>query len=400
MIKEAFHYTQGNQVFYSSVFSYKEIINSSIVSIYSRENRLGYQRALNERHLKKIVLSLKTEESPISPTSILLGIDQDNINIKQFNNDTISLEFTKSQDENIFRIIDGQHRIMSIKRYIQELMDKNLYKDIEEIEEYKFSVIIMPIGTENRIREVEVFQSINAKAKPLKTDLTKLALIRYEELERLTNIDYSKHLANRIIFSLNDNGSYDENEKLDFIKNKTNVWKNAIKIDINNDDEIGVIGYSAFYKSIEPICKFYVEEIRSQILNEVTFEYLDALLNDLSDQLTFNLFIPMWDIISNKWNECFTINKLSYENEVYFDEDYYIQKNMGLRPLHHIMIEIIKKNESSKLNYDVLLEEFNNVINFSTLSSKDWKKAGRFKGLSSEAGFKHIENIILNKKDR
>ena len=185
MIKNAFHYTQGDQVFYSTVFTYKEIIDNSIVSIYSRKNRLGYQRALNDRHLKKIVLSLKTEEAPISPTSILLGIDEDNINIKPFEKDIISLEFTKSGDENTFRIIDGQHRIMSIKRYIEELRDKNLSNEIERIENYHFSVIIMPIKKEKRIREVEVFQSINAKAKPLKTDLTKLALIRYEELEKL-----------------------------------------------------------------------------------------------------------------------------------------------------------------------------------------------------------------------
>ena len=72
----------------------------------------------------------------------------------------------------------------------------------------------------------------------MKTDLVKLALTRYQELERVNELKYTNHLANRIIFSLNDNKPYKEDQDL-FYGEVINVWENAIVIDVNNDDEIG-----------------------------------------------------------------------------------------------------------------------------------------------------------------
>lgn len=392
MKKKTFKYIQGNQTFYSTVLTFKEIIENSTVSIYSRNNRLGYQRALIERHLKKIVVSLKTDNTPISPTSILLGIDEDNI-IKSDNEKITSLKFNEDIEGNIFRIIDGQHRIMAMKKYIDELTVQGNTEKIDLLNSYEFSVIIMPINNSRRIKEVEVFQSINAKAKPLKTDLVKLALIRYQELERIGDLEYTNHLANRIIFSLNDNKPYNEGEDLSF-REVINVWENAIVIDVNNDDEIGVIGYSAFYKSIEQICNIYIKDIESDFNENPTYEELDSYLNLLSNELTFKLFIPCWNKVMERWKECFSYKKVSFNYEIYYDEEYYIQKNMGLRSLHNILYSIIKSKNSNIKDFNGILTEFQEVISNSKLNAGDWKKGGRFKGLSSEAGFKHIETII------
>lgn len=394
MEKRTFKYIQGNQTFYSTVLTFKEIIENSIVSIYSRDNRLGYQRALIERHLKKIVVSLKTEDTPISPTSILLGIDEDNL-IESDNDNITSLQFNKDNDGHIFRIIDGQHRIMAMKKYIDELTDRGEIEKLNELYSYEFSVIIMPISSNRRITEVEVFQSINAKAKPLKTDLIKLALTRYQELEKITDLDYTNHLANRIIYSLNDDKPYNEDQRV-FPGNMLNAWENAIIIDVNNDDEIGVIGYSAFYKSIEPICNIYTNNIESNFNENTTYDELDSHLNLLSNELTFELFIPCWNIIMKKWKNCFSYKKLSFDYAIYYDEEFYIQKNMGLRSLHHILYTIIKSEDIHIKEYSEILNKFQEIINSSKLIDDDWKKGGRFKGLSSEAGFKHIETIIRN----
>lgn len=407
---KVFKYSQGNQIFYSTVMTFEEIIKNSMVSIYSRNNRLGYQRNLVERHLKKIVFSLKTDNTPISPTSILLGIDENNLNeysIQEYvsieeNIKTIKcIGFDKntehSDKNNIFRIIDGQHRIMAMDKYINELDVTSDSQKIEELKSYKFSVIIMPINSQNKIKEVEVFQSINAKAKPLKTDLVKLALTRYEELERISEIDYANHLAKRIIFSLNDNKLYREEEEdsgeLD-LSNITNVWKNGIIIDVNNDDEVGIIGYNAFYKSIEQICKIYTHDINDNLMRNHSFEESDKLLNQLSDEITYSLLIPSWEIIMERWNSCFSYKKLSFDYEIYYDDNYYIQKNMGLRSFHNILVKIIKEKGDNKKQYTEILDEFKEIIVSSKLTSGDWKKGGRFKGLSSEAGFKYVEATI------
>lgn len=391
MDKITFKYSQGNQIFYSTVLTFKEIIENSMVSIYSRNNRLGYQRALVERHLKKIVASLKKDNTPISPTSILLGIDEENLIEKNTDGSTM-LRF-KSKNKRLFRIIDGQHRIMAMKKYIDELTEQENMEKIDELNSYEFSVIIMPINDINRIKEVEVFQSINAKAKPLKTDLVKLALTRYEELSKVNEIDYTNHLAKRIIFSLNDNEPYFENSDT-ISRDKVNVWENAIIIDLNNDDEIGVIGYSAFYKSIEQICKVYINKYEVNLKEIQDYEGLDNYLNLLSNEITFQLFIPCWNVIMDKWKNCFSYKKIALDKAIYYDEEFYIQKNMGLRSLHNILYSIIKKEGNDIKDFNEILNKFQKIIDNSKLRDEDWIKGGRFKGLSSEAGFKYIETVI------
>ncbi|MFG3613181.1 DNA sulfur modification protein DndB [Rummeliibacillus stabekisii] len=399
MNKKAFKFTQSDQIFYSTIFKFDEIYDNSYVSVYSRENRLGYQRSLNERHLKKIVLSLKKNDTPISPTSILLGIDSENIS--SMNETDIFLNLTFYKDElggKLFRIIDGQHRINSIAKYIKELDSSGDYENIERLRNYEFSVIIMPIDTKRRIREVETFQSINSKAKPLKTDLTKLALIRYQEMEKEKFENYSNHIAHRIIFSLNDNTMYEEINSVEYGGNAINVWKNAIIIDLNNDDEVGIIGYSAFSKSIEPICKFYSDQLIKMYSNYWEYYELDSILNIISNELTFELFIPAWNIIMEKWPECFGYTSINIQTEMFYNEDYYLQKNMGLRPLHQIIFEIIKE-VNEKNDFPKILELFKEKIMNSSVRSEDWRKAGTFKGLSSESGFKLIKEVILGENE-
>jgi DGQHR domain-containing protein len=386
--KIVFKYKQKGHTFYSAILTYKEIIKNSSVSVYNRENRMGYQRALNDRHLKKIVRSLKIEQLPISPTSILLGVDEENL---IFEKDKIKIN--KDQRENNFRIIDGQHRIMAIKKYIEELSKTKNFETIQEIEEYQFSVIIMPINKNKKIKEVETFQAINSKAKPLKTDLTRLALIRYQELEKIKEVDFGEHLSHRIMFSLNDNKPFKTELEDCLNKGYYNVWKDAIKLDVNNDDEIGIIGYSAFSKSIMPICNHYLS---NELIFDLDFESLDELLNAISDDVTFKLLIPIWNVVRERWPSCFLEHK-ALNSEIYFNEDFYIQKNMGIRPIHQILLNIVKGLGVEYKNYNVIIENFKIVLNNSKLTVDDWKKGGKFKGLSSEAGFNHIENVILNK---
>jgi len=73
MKRLAQEYYQYNQKFISLTLDYKTINTNSEVLIYG-EHRYGYQRAVNELHLSKMVATLQNTNEILSPTSILLGV--------------------------------------------------------------------------------------------------------------------------------------------------------------------------------------------------------------------------------------------------------------------------------------------------------------------------------------
>lgn len=47
-------------------------------------------------------------------------------------------------------------------------------------------------------------------------------------MERIISIDYMSHIANRILFSLNGNSPYNEEDSRGYDTKLINIWKNAI----------------------------------------------------------------------------------------------------------------------------------------------------------------------------
>lgn len=376
MIYKAFKYKQQGQDFFSLILPLKIISQISTVLEYGK-SEYGYQRAVNPKHLKEIKRSIDNflskpvdNLSLVSPTSIILGInrsDYEKLNITEIE-DILKIELTGA--DNFFRIIDGQHRIEAFKSMNDSRLD-----------DYLFNVIVLVVEDKKRIIEVKTFSDINSKAKPLKMDLTILAEYNYEILEQANNLEFEKHLAIKIAYYLND------------ISDGSNIWLNGIKFDVNATKSLGIIGFKTFYESIKPICKKYI------VANNLNFENKNydnkiKLIDQEAKKIAEQLILPYWNLISLKWEECFYKNFIFYNNEdytIFYDTNYYIQSTMGVKALHLLLKESLDNNNN---DFALTLKNLKHVLGNSNIKSYDWKKGGRFSGLSSEAGFKKIIELI------
>ncbi|MBC2024612.1 DGQHR domain-containing protein [Listeria booriae] len=403
MRRIALKYTQYNQVFYSTTLNYSTLNSIAEVLEYG-DNPYGYQRALDKTHLKRMVASLKSKEV-LSPTSIILGVNEEFIEkIVSPINDSIEHESTVDVENakyinfdleithNKFRIIDGQHRLAAFRKYIENLEEHDPEYELM-MNKYTFSVIIVLIKDENRSAEVEMFRSINSKAKRLKLDLAMLAEYKYQILEKKKDIDYIFHIKTRVIYSLiNDRG-----------EECLNCWINGIKVDVAEKNPLGIVGYKAFYDSIDKILKLsYFDvtlenmKVESRCLNdEKRFALINSTLDGLSKSLVMDLLIPAWEMVHAKWTDAFKEKDIVHNGEierVYYNNDYYIQQTMGVYAINNLISEVFEKEGS----YKAAVKEFSYIIGMSKLTSQSWKKKGLMRGLSSEAGFRIIKSMIKN----
>lgn len=386
-------YFQYNQKFLTTTLDFETLNNVSEVLKYG-EHKLGYQREVNELHLNRMVHTLKKTNDLLSPTSIILGVNSrdiekclEELTIKSGTDlypeeNLLSLDTTKIDFK--FRIVDGQHRIAAFNKF---LSDPSVEEEEKEnlMHNYLFNIVIVVLDEEHRIDEVEIFRTINSKAKPLKTDLAMLAKYKYEIYFKKKDIDVVEHIKTRIIFILNEN-------ELQF---DIPYWVNGIKLEVNNKQALGSIAFKAFGDSINKIVKQYVENRKENFeeLLEEDFDIIDRELNDSAVKLIKELISPAWNTIYDKWSETFKKTKniqLMETEETYYNKNYYIQQTMGVKSLHGLLTDIYLETD----NVGEALRKFKELIKRSSLTPADWEKNGKMKGLSSEAGFKIIKEMI------
>ncbi|MBC2919672.1 MULTISPECIES: DNA sulfur modification protein DndB [Staphylococcaceae] len=388
-------YFQYNQRFLTTTLNFETLNNVSEVLKYG-EHKLGYQREVNELHLSRMVHTLKETNDILSPTSIILGVNSYDIE-KCLEELAITADIDLYSQENLllldtgkidfkFRIVDGQHRIAAFNKL---LSDPTIEEEKKEnlMHNYLFNIVIVVLEEKNRIDEVEIFRAINSKAKPLKTDLAMLAKYKYEIYFKKRDIDLVEHIKTRIIFILNENEmQYD-----------IPYWVNGIKVEVNDKQALGSIAFKAFGDSINKIVKQYVNKRKEKFetLLEEDFEGIDNELNHSATELIKELLLPAWDTIFEKWPESFKETKsiqLMEVEKTYYNKNYYIQQTMGVKSLHGLLSDIYLETN----NVVETIHEFKELIKKSSLTSADWEKNGKMKGLSSEAGFKIIREMIKN----
>lgn len=340
---------QNNFNIYLVSLSIDELINNTTVEYYNPKEDSGYQRQLNVTHYRKIAQYLKENENPILPTSILTAIDPEQRKITEEGYVEINGKL---------RVVDGQHRIEGIK-YIKNT-DSKTY---DKIKDYKFSTIIMLISKENKAYEIESFININKKSKPVKTDLALQLMdkIKGDDLEKLLE-NKGSSIATKI------------SKKINLQKNS--IWYNMIKISETTTKQ-ATISINAFHKSLLPIVENYL------YYNEINnIERYGLAVSNLSEYIE-----KSWEIIVGKWSECFN-TKL---------ESYNIQKGIGVYPLHQILARTLA---DSKGDLDKSIEKFRDIILNSNVNENDWIIGGPFSAYNSKSGFKVIETIIENKKNK
>lgn len=393
-------YYQYNQRFLTTILNYETLIEKSEILHYGK-NKYGYQREVNNLHLNRMVNTLKNTDEILSPTSIILGVNSSEIE-KCLEEVSIcqKIDFYDKREKlwildinkmkNLrFRIIDGQHRISAFEKYLSDVSNEGEKADHLK-KTYLFNVVIVVLDDADRIKEVELFRTINSKAKPLKTDLAMLAKYNYEILfERTKEIDFLEHIKARIIFMLNENYSH----------TKDPYWTNGIKVDVNNSQALGSIGFKAFSESIHGIVRKYVDskhEFFEELLKK-EFPEVNSTLDKSAKEIVEGVLLPVWRIVFKKWYKTI-LEKKNIKNEeievTYYDKNYYIQQTMGVKSLHGLLNELFE-------SYEEMIEDihkFESIIENSSLKSEDWKKNGKMRGLSSEAGFKIIREIIKNQE--
>lgn len=372
-------YKQNNQEYISGIFFFKTVSALSEVLVY-KEDEDGYQRKPNRTHFLKIKnYIVKNFETFKFPTSIILGTDKEKIE-KYIKMDSCGeyLDIDMDINEKVFRIVDGQHRIEGIREAAKEKPDLNdlLLNAI---------ILISPLG--HKSVELEAFIDINSTAKRISTDLATLARFDYEIKEnRISESNPIKHIATKTAFHL----------KEDY---PSSVWSSAVKFDIHSEISLGIVGVTLFRESIEPIVNVYLEQKFTDRANKNESELI-SYYDECSSHVATEIDDVWNNIIRKKWSECFSESIAKSEvgelKTIFYSNEYYIQKTLGVKVLHGLYSEILKQNGISEESKII----FKDLIQKSKVMSRDWKKGGPFSGLSSESGFAKIRKMIKNEIEK
>lgn len=354
---------QGEQLILNTTLNLKDISDNSEVLIYEKYP-YGYQRPIDSNHSNKIkekAFKIK-DGAAIFPTSIILGINEDDIKDKY---KQVSLgenicsnlvHVVLENSSNLFRIIDGQHRIVGLSMAAE--IDEELWR-------FPLNVTILIIPSDKRYIELDVFEDINSTAKKLKTDLILLARQQYvilgaKDLEEKS--EEEDYVAIKTSYLLNE-------------KIENSVWNNAIKFEKNINNKIGIIGVSPFSKAIKPLVKKRLSGVQGNNISE---------LNDIAESLA-TYINEAWLIVSEKWGKCFELDYVNVEDEIYeilYNPNYYLQKTTGVNAITRLLDE--KEN----------INDFKKLILESKLVADDWEKGGKMAGLTSGSGFKKAIELI------
>ncbi|MGE7827628.1 DGQHR domain-containing protein [Paenibacillus sp. NPDC093718] len=351
---------QNNFSMHLIVLTIEELVHGTYVLQFSsdEENSKGYQRPLLPSHFRKITKYLQGNEA-ILPPAILTASEPENI---EYNQNKLSIVGK-------LRVVDGQHRIAAF-RQLREV-DENKYG---EVKQYEIPVIIMVIPEEKQIYEINTFININSKGKKVSTDLA----IRLREQIRdrgednfyLNKAEVIEDIATKITKSIN--------------ANENSVWYNTIKVGPEQSGRI--ISINAFNKSLFDMLSFFWE--KNKISNDTEAKYYTEFFR--------LMLIECWDLIMKKWSGCFNI-----KNEEKYNSYYNIQKGIGVNSLHIVLTRIVRRNFKEGLSLEdfknLVVEEFENVLNKTTVNDEDWMIGGEFMGFASRAGFNLIADRIMNK---
>jgi len=336
-------YQQGEITYFSTILNSKFINENSKVLIYG-ENERGYQRSIKDDHVRGIKKYINEHPNYLFPSSIILAMNENEY--RSCKRTKLDKNVYKMDLNNInFRIVDGQHRLKAL---------------LETGKDILLNVIVMIISEGKEKLELDVFTNLNSKAKRIPTDLAELAKFKYQILSEGKNLnldDSADFIAMKTATDLNENNR---------------IWKNAIKVNINSEINTGIVGISAYKKSILSISKKINKNINAKNIEEL----------EKASTICYSLLEEAWDICFDKWRFCFSEND---KNKVY-NTKYYLQKTMGVSVINGLISEYLDVNNN--------IDGFKAMIEKSNVKISDWETAGIMSGHSSEAGFSKIRKLI------
>lgn len=357
---------QDGIVMYLLKLGVENLINNSIIERYDSSDDTGYQRQPIPGHYKKIAKYFMETNKAILPTAILAAISPEHV--KEVDSNILDLK-------DKIRIVDGQHRIKGLEALKDGYTTNSMERYISLKENYEFPIILMSIPPDGdlgvSILEVNAFININNKGKKVNTNLAK-ELIEQSHRRRHINekeyVSFNDELvsttATRIIRDLSD--TYES------------LWYQNIILgdDVDNKKPISI---NAFSKAIKPIVYQCLRGTQTQ-------DIISANTLDLEENIILHFIDTAWNIVIEKWPECFTKEK-KYNNS------YNICKGIGVFPIYGLLSEFLEKNLIDKT---ASLKQFRECIFASRVVSSDWLVGGRFTGLTSGQAIKQVIRVIKN----
>ncbi len=389
-------FLQNGQRYLSAVLPFHIIYDNSIVLVYGLHPG-GYQREPEPRHIAGIKNYILENKNFKLPTSIILAIDEEDLSSVLVTNGNFShlLFDAAGFSKPPFRIVDGQHRLMGIQAAC---------KSMPSLVNLELHVLILVTSINERSIEMEVFTQINSKSKRIKVDLIELARFEYQLLEHsVEKSDLADHIAMRTSKILNESS-------------KSNVWYNAIKFGIHDEEKVGIIGVHAFKDSILSVVETFMEINKRYIKMER--EQLIRYSKEVS-VVVAGLIEDIWKgTIFRKWPNCFykdiMMDIFMEVKETHYRKDYYLQKTLGVKSIHNLLVSILRmeleswkhmkfnitddeeanEKHSTILFTKVVSAQFATTIDHNLVQSNDWLIGGPLSGYSSESGFSKVAKML------
>lgn len=376
----AIKYQQSNYTLVSTVLPFKVISRKSKTLIYGIDDG-GYQRIQDEKHFQNIRKYIELGNF-VFPNSIILAIDENELaNILEIESEELIYLNLDEKAKFLFRVVDGQHRLLGIEKACI---------NSPELQDLKLQVSIVVTPSNRRSLEMEIFSNINSKAKRLKTDLIELAKYDFRIIEESIGAkDLNPHIAINTAYRLNENYS------------ETNVWQNAIKIDIHSDNKIGIIGVTAFSEAIAGIVNSYINLHNSEIRRMGSRELINFSRTASGEISEF--IVKSWSIVSTRWPKTFLdpYKELDIDNQyksIAYNPNYYIQKTLGCKSINYLISDLIKEEYNARYDSKVI-NTFSEIIYDCKLNDSDWQLGKALSGISSESGFRKVTRIIRNEEN-
>jgi len=350
--------------------SVEELVDNTVVDVFdSSTGTDGYQRPLIRTQVNSIFEYFKTAVNAILPTSIILAINKNDF---EAYDDYFEIS-------NKFRIIDGQHRIAAMEKYLNDYNEnddktddeKQIYTDFVSWE-YPVNIMLLDKNdVKERYIEIRAFVDINKKGRKLTTDLADTNIKNIQrKFDKLYQKDAIHHISTTIV------------EKL--MQDPMSVWFESIKVgDNNNNNNSKLIGISSFKLSIMSIVRMYLFDSRG---NKASYSMSEILITADFLYLELNQF---WITVGDRWEEAFYWDTDLGTYRI--DSDYNIQKSLGVSSLHRIIKHCYRQSS----DFAKGMESAQNIISTTEVEYSSWEVGGEFSNYTSGSGHNKIKNLII-----
>lgn len=332
------------------------LIDNTEVRTFNKVTFEGYQRQVNENHVKGIAkyINESFEKNPKNkfflPTSIICASNQ------------------KFGENTKLFVVDGQHRIEAFK-----YLHKKYQEQYQKIKKFELSVIVLEEPSE--ALEVDTFITINKTSRKVDTSLAYILKGKISRLEKDSDnaslLSRQEYLAVELAIFLNENSESN--------------WYGRIMLEGNPSkysDE--TISLNSFVRSLRVLIR-ELSNYRVISLGWKNEQDLKSILDTLKD---FYLYFSK--LVISRWPGLF---RNSGRESV-------IQGSIGVSSLNKFLILKLKEANITFDDIDKFKDSLSKWVFDINIDESAWLRGNEFSKYSSEAGFNMIANILLDSTRR